>query len=133
MQFNINDLTLGQIKEIHSLGLLNKEKIVSIETHGICGMIGKKMIIRTYTAGVWFGTVDQKNGNEVIIKNARRLWHWKATQGISLSACALYGVDYKHSKVIEPVDYVWLEAIELISCTDAAITSIDGAPHVKAE
>ena len=29
-------------------------------------LIGKKSIVRTYSAGVWFGTVDQKESDEII-------------------------------------------------------------------
>ncbi|STY93815.1 BRO family protein [Moraxella bovis] len=78
-------------------------------------------------------THEQKAGNEVILKNARRMWKWWAKEGISLSACALYGVKHDDSKIVEPVESVWLEAIEIIPCTDVAIQSLEDAPHVEAE
>ena len=96
-------------------------------------MIGKKVIIRTYSAGCWFGTLEEKAKNEVILADARRMFRWKAVKGISLSACALYGVDTDYSKIVEPVDQVWLEAIEIIPCTAEAIETLEGAPHVEAE
>ena len=95
--------------------------------------VGQRAIIRTYTAGVWFGTVEQKAGNEVILKNARRMWRWWAKEGISLSAVAVHGVKQDKSRIANPVDAVWLEAIEIIPVTEAAATSIDGAEHAKAE
>ncbi|PZU22493.1 MAG: hypothetical protein DI589_11275 [Shinella sp.] len=101
----------------------------SISAH----FIGKKAIIRTYSAGVWFGTVADKDGNEVVITDARRLWYWKAAKSISLSAVANFGVDQKASKITAPVPSVWLEAIEIIPATDDAIKSIEGAPHVEAQ
>lgn len=126
---NIDNLTLNQVKQIHALlGNASTQSYNSLNA-----MIGKKVIIRTYSAGVWFGTLEQKAGSEVIIKNARRMWKWWAKEGISLSACALYGVKHDGSKIIEAVDSVWLEAIEIIPCTDTAIQSLEGAPHVKAE
>ena len=96
-------------------------------------MLGKKVIIRTHSAGVWFGELEQKAGNEVILKNARRMWKWWAKKGISLSACALYGVRHDDSKIVEAVKSVWLEAIEIIPCTNAAIQSLESAPYVEAE
>ena len=36
--------------------------------------IGKEVIIRTYSAGVWFGVLKQKAGNEVILTKARRMY-----------------------------------------------------------
>lgn len=38
--------------------------------------IGKEVIIRTYSAGVWFGVLSQKAGNEVILSKARRMYKW---------------------------------------------------------
>lgn len=95
--------------------------------------IGKKVIIRTYSAGVFFGTLSEKDGNEVILTNARRLWAWKAAQSISLSAVAVHGVDAANSKIVEPVPAIWLEAIEIIPCSEESIKSIEGAAHVKAQ
>ena len=90
-------------------------------------MIGKDVIIRTYSAGCWFGELSEKDGAEVILKNARRMWRWWANKGIGLSACALHGVKHDDSKIVEAVESVWLEAIEIIPCNALAIESIKGA------
>lgn len=102
-------------------------------SNGINTMIGKKCIVRTYSAGVWFGEIAEKSGNEVVVKNARRMWRWWAAESISLSAVALHGVKRDKSKIVEAVPSVWLEAIELIPASDKAIDSIEGAPNVSAE
>lgn len=125
---NVNELTIGQAKE-----LANMFGSQSIASTSLNGMVGKKCIIRTYSAGVWFGEVEQKAGNEVIVKNARRMWQWWAAKSISLSGVALYGIKQDKSKIAPAVDSVWLEAIELISCTDVAIISIEGANDAVAE
>ena len=98
-----------------------------------CSMIDKEVIIRTYSAGCWFGRLSSKEGREVILKNARRMWRWHAAEGISLSGCAIHGIRQEKSKIVEQVDSVWLEAIEIIPCTDTAADSIRGAKNVKAE
>lgn len=121
---NVDDLTLGQIKSLKSM--LGDSSPVSLNE-----MIGKKVIIRTYSAGVWFGTLDQKAGNEVIITSARRLWRWWAAESISLSAVAIHGVKPEKSKICEAVESVWLEAIEIIPCTSKSIKSIEGCENVK--
>lgn len=95
-------------------------------------MIGQKVIVRTYSAGVWFGTLSEKDGTEVILTDARRMWYWHAAESISLSACALYGINRNKSKIVAPVPSVWLDAIEIIPTSNAASTSIEGAAHVKA-
>lgn len=122
---DIDELTLGQIKQIQGMGV---ESSGTIKT-----MLGKKCIIRTYSAGVWFGEVVEKQGAEVIIRNARRLFSWKAAESISLSAVAVKGINQSESKVCAAVDSVWLEAIELIPCEIVAINSIEGAASVEAQ
>ena len=122
------EINIGQAKQPASLFGAAQPQQPSLNS-----MVGKKCIIRTYSAGVWFGEVAEKSGNEVIVKNARRMWSWWAREGISLSSVALHGIKHDQSKIVEPVPTVWLEAIELIPASDKAIASIEGAPNVKAE
>ena len=125
---NINELTIGQARELANIFTNQTQSTVGLNT-----MIGKKCVVRTYSAGVWFGEIVEKSGNEVIIKNARRMWQWFAEESISLSGVALYGIKHHKSKITPAVESVWLEAIELIPATEKAIASIEGAPNVKAE
>lgn len=100
---------------------------------GINFGVGKKCIIRSYSAGVWFGEIAEKTGNEVIIKNARRLWRWKTKKSISLSAVAMTGVDADGCDFPPAVNSVWLEAIEIIPCTKSAIKSIEEVEDAQAK
>jgi len=87
--------------------------------------IGKKVIVRTYTAGVFFGEIIEKKGEEVILKNARRLFYWKTiNNGISLSEVANEGL-HKDSKVCAATSKHWMIAIELIECSAKAIKNIE--------
>lgn len=128
---NIDSLTFGELKQIAAMFQASNAAPQPVST--LNSMIGQKCIIRTYSAGVWFGVVSEKAGNEVIVVNARRMWRWHAAESISLSAVAIHGIKEKQSKIAEAVGSVWLEAVELIPCTDKAIASIEGAPNVKAE
>jgi len=125
---NINELTIGQVKELTNIFGNQTQSTVGLNT-----MIGKKCVIRTYSAGVWFGEIAEKSGNEVVVVNARRMWQWFASESISLSAVAIYGIKHDKSKIALAVDSVWLEAIELIPASSKAIESIEGAPNVEAE
>lgn len=87
-------------------------------------MIGKVCVVRTYSAGVFIGTVAERSGKEVLLKDARRLWYWDGAA--SLSQLANEGVTKpKTCKFPAPVAEILLtEAIEFIPATEAAIKSI---------
>lgn len=92
--------------------------------------IGKEVIIRTYSAGVWFGVLKQKAGNEVILTKARRMYSWWAKESISLSGVARHGIRQDGSQICGELDSVWLEAIEIIPVTGGAAESIRTALEV---
>lgn len=94
-------------------------------------MIGKTCVVRTYSAGVFLGTVKERNGKEVLLTNARRLWYWDGAA--TLSQLANEGTKKpENCKFPEPVAEVLLtEAIEIISATEAAIASIAAVPEWK--
>jgi len=128
---SINKLIAKQVKKqvITLLGMTSSEHPpVTLNC-----MVGKKVIIRTYSAGVWFGILDQKSGNEVILKNARRMWHWWAAKSISLSGVVNYGVKPDKSHIAPSVEHVWLEAIEIIPCNKISIDSIEGCKNAEAK
>lgn len=120
-------MTIGEAKELANLFSKNES------TNGLNNMIGKKVIIRTYSAGNWFGTLTEKAGTEVIISDARRMWRWHCKKSISLSGVALYGINQSKSRIAPPLDSVWLDAIEIIPCSNDAIKLIESADDAKAE
>ena len=93
--------------------------------------IGQEVIIRTYSAGVWFGRLKEKAGNEVILTEARRMWRWWAKESISLSGVALHGIKQEKSRIAGAVESVWLEAIEIIPISGKAAESIRTAQETE--
>lgn len=86
-------------------------------------MLGKRCLIRTYSAGVHIGTVEwvnPANSMEVKLKDALRLWSWK-DGGLSLSDVANKGV--KSARLNETGDVFLTNAIEFIPTTPAAEVS----------
>jgi hypothetical protein len=76
-------------------------------------MKGKFVLIRTYSAGVHFGTLEEMEGQNVRLSKARRLWSWQGA--LSLSEIAMKGVTLSGSKISVPVDEIILtQAIEII-------------------
>lgn len=127
---NIEDLTIGQAKEIAAMfGGMCTGNVKTENTQGLDDFLGMDVIIRTYAAGVWFGTLAKKAGNEVILHSARRMWRWKCREGISLSELAICGIDKEESRICAPVPMVWLEAIEIIPVLDDAAKSIKEAEN----
>ena len=92
---------------------------------------GKKVIIRADMAGVFFGTLKNKDGSEVTLTNCRRLWYWDGAA--SLLQLALEGViNPKECKFTVYVpEIALLDAIEIIPCSDKAIESIEGVKEWK--
>ena len=92
-------------------------------------LIGKKVIIRASRAGVFFGTLRDKQytpaGVEVKLENSRRLWYWKGAA--SLSQLATEGVKEPEQckfTVVVP-SHVVEQVIEIIPCSDEAIRCIE--------
>lgn len=128
---DIDELTIGQAKEIATMfGGMRTENVK--ESKGLDDFLGMDVIIRTYAAGVWFGGLAKKAGNEVILHSARRMWKWKCKEGISLSELAIHGINPEESRICAPVPMVWLEAIEIIPVLDTAAKSIKEAEYAKA-
>ena len=93
--------------------------------------IGQEVIIRTYSAGVWFGRLKEKSGDEVILTDARRMWRWWAKESISLSGVALHGIKQEKSRIAGAVDLVWLQAIEIVPISGKAAESIRTADETE--
>ena len=107
-------VTLKEIAEL--LGMKNTSAESGLNSFAI----GQEVIIRTNSAGVWFGRLKQKSGNEVILTEARRMWRWWAKESISLSGVALYGIKQEKSRIAGAIDSVWLQAIEIIPISGKA-------------
>jgi len=85
-------------------------------------------IVRTYSAGVFAGVLESRDGKEVVLTGARRLWYWAGAA--SLSQLAMEGTSNPGScKFPVAVERIVLtEAIEIIDVTDAARKSIEDVP-----
>ncbi len=46
-------------------------------------LIGKYVIVRAYRAGVFAGILEKLEGENVELKNARRIWYWDGAASLS--------------------------------------------------
>ena len=87
---------------------------------------GKKYIVRGDRSGVFFGEIKNREGQEIKMKNCRRLCYWDGAN--SISELAEKGTqrpeNCKFTVIVKNIEI--LDGIEVIECTDKAIKSIEG-------
>ncbi len=119
---DINSLTIGQAKELAAMfGAV--QPAAASTPHP---MIGQYVIARCYAAGVHSGEVVSVDGDKVILKDSRRLWSWKAKDGVALSGLAQSGPkDGCKIDSINPIIYL-TGVCELIPVADGIKAAIHG-------
>ena len=112
----MNEKTLKQIV----LALLSENAITDNKTSEETEanpMIGRRCLVRTYSAGVHIGDVVHAKGMEVKLNNALRLWKWEGG-GLSLSSVAINGI--KGGRINKTGEVLLTNAIEFIPTTEDA-------------
>ena len=91
--------------------------------------IGKKVLIRANGAGVYFGTLERMEGDQVKVANVRNIWRW--TGASCLSQIANEGVT---GNKIGPVvsSMVINNVLQVMPLTDSAIANLENQPEWKA-
>lgn len=88
-------------------------------------MIGKYVVVRTYSAGVHIGMMKAQKGTEVNLENARRIWSWYGAN--TLSEVSQKGVG-EGSRISDRVPEILLtEAVEVIPCSSDAQDNLDSS------
>ena len=115
---NVDELTIKEAREIAAMfGAIAGGKPEQKPPHP---MLGKRCIIRTYSAGVHIGTVawvNPDNSMEVKLTDALRLWKWEGG-GLSLSAVAINGI--KGGRLNRTGEVFLTNAIEYIPTSEKA-------------
>ncbi len=91
--------------------------------------INQRVIVRANGAGVFYGTLKAKDGDEVLLADARRIYHWDgASECIELAQAGCS----QGSKITRAAAEVIVEnVLEIHPCTAAAVASIDNVPVWK--
>lgn len=120
---NINELTIGQAKQLASM--FAPVTAQSAEIANKHPFVGQYVIARCYSAGVHAGEVVSVDGENVILKDSRRLWSWKAKDGIALSGVAQSGIQ-SGCKIDALNPLIYLTGVcELIPCSSSVAESIN--------
>lgn len=116
------DQQINEMK-INGIDYVRKDSIKQVQSASLKDGL-EYCIVRTYSAGVFAGYIESREGKEVVIRQARRLWSWAGAA--SLSQLAAEGTkkpsDCKFPCAVDKI--IVTEAIEIIPCTDAAMKSI---------
>ena len=91
----------------------------------------QKHIVRCDRAGVFYGEIEERNGKEVKLRNARCIWQWEGAATL-LQLAAEGTTKPKECRFTMTVDtLIVLDAIEIIPCTTKAIESIESVKEWK--
>lgn len=92
----------------------------------------KYVIVRADRAGVFFGQLKEKKGQEVTMCNVRKLHYWDgaaAVEGLAKSGTSRPD-SCRFTVVVD--EMVIDEAIQVIPCTEEAIQSLKGVKEWRA-
>lgn len=91
-------------------------------------LIGKKVLVRSYDAGIYFGTLTHVNGETVRMENVRNIWHW--TGASCLAQIANEGIT--GDRVSPIVDSMVLNRVcQILPLTEKAIKNLEAQPVWK--
>lgn len=96
-------------------------------------MIGKKVLIRSYSAGVFFGKLESEkytpSGKVVVLSNSRRIHYWQGAA--SLSQVSQEGIKEGRVAMLEPIKEV-VGVIETTLLSESAISNLENQKVWKA-
>lgn len=98
-------------------------------------LVGKPVMIRTYSAGVHYGTLAEcasaTDGFDVYLEDARRIYDWNGA--FTLSELATVGSTRKDSRFSVTIPGIALRAIEVIPMTEVGYANLNSIPNHKIE
>lgn len=115
---NIEELTIKQCRELSAL--LAGTPASNTNPSSGHPMLGRRCLLRTYSAGVHIGTIkhiNPSNSMEVQLTDALRLWKWEGG-GLSLSEVANRGI--KGGRLNTTGEVYLTNVIEIIPTTTVA-------------
>jgi hypothetical protein len=93
--------------------------------------LGEKVLVRTYSAGVFYGEIIEKDGDRVILKDSRQLWNYQCLKSISLSGVARYGIKEDGSRICPSISYREVIYIEILKTSNECRKSIEECPDAE--
>ena len=91
----------------------------------------KKVIVRANGAGVFFGELKEKNGNEVTMTNVRKLFSWYGAAAVEQLAVDGTSKPDNCKFTIFVEEMTITNVLQIIPCTDKSIESLTNVPEWK--
>ena len=115
----MNDLEQNAMNSDFAEEVVNPVLIKNLKEE--INMENKYYIIRGDRSGVFFGQIAGRNGQEVKLRNVRKLWYWEGA--CAVEQLAVDGVTNLSSckfTVVVP-EMVVTDAIQILPCSDKAV------------
>ena len=86
-------------------------------------LIGKYVIVRADKPGVFFGKLIHRDGQEVLMQNARKIFRWEGAGSVEQIACD--GVSAEGSKITCEIEQMLIfGADQILPCAAASIANL---------
>lgn len=91
----------------------------------------QKYIVRCNRAGVFFGEIKERNGEDVVMTNVRKVWYWDGA--CAVEELAVNGTSAPDNcKLTVQVDEMTLaDPIQIIPCSEKAAKTLEGCHEWK--
>lgn len=94
-------------------------------------MIGKHVIVRSNMAGVFFGILTEKNGDELTLSKARKFFYFSGANTVE-DLATQGAIDVSNNKLTREVSEMIISKFEqILPCTKEAIKQINSIPVWK--
>jgi hypothetical protein len=87
--------------------------------------IGKKVIVRADRAGVFYGTLTAKEGDEVQLTKVRKLHYWDGAAAVEQLATEGTSKPKNCRFTVEVEELTVMQAIQVLTCTEKAINVLE--------
>lgn len=91
----------------------------------------QKYIVRCDRAGVFYGEVAKREGQDVTMRNVRKLWYWDGACAVEELAVNGTCAPGKCKFTVTVEEMTVMNAVQLIPCTDKAVKSLDAVKEWK--
>lgn len=113
------------MENLETIKLNNVEYVRKDQLKSTPEVLKNIVMVRTFSAGVHFGELVSRDGKEVVLKNAHRVFYW--TNACSLSQLAMQGSQNKNTEnkiSVAVTEIILTEAIEIIPMTEVAFKNL---------